>query len=337
MKTFDAMKTILLFTLSFLSLGLMAQQASFNAATGTVQGRQYVGGLIGGASGTASSVTHSYAKGDVSGQSHAGGLIGSNAGAVSDCYAVGVPDAPAFLGGFAGSNAGSITRSYWDTERSGQLTSAGGTGRTTDEMTWPYAPNAYEGWDFSTIWTADETPYSNDGYPLLRQSPVHRLQVRAYPPDGGVATGGGYFKSGQQARVEAVADPEFNFLGWYLGNLEVSSDADLDWTVTTTQTLTARFVRRPNSTQEVASNDMPTVRLYPNPVRGSLTVDIQGGVQPVTSLRLFHPMGYLLREERLSGRGDIRWVMDVSSLQPGIYFIQVAWDGGQLTRKIVRE
>jgi hypothetical protein len=296
-----------------------------------------VGGLIGGTSASDAQIAHSYAKGDVSGQSHAGGLIGSNAGSVSDCYAVGVPDASAFLGGFAGSNAGAITRSYWDTERSGQLTSAGATGRTTDEMTWPYAPNAYEGWEFTHIWAADETPYSNDGYPLLRQSPVYQLQVRAFPPDGGTVSGGGYFKSGQMVRLEAIADPEFNLLGWYQGNQQVSSDASLDWVVSATQTMTARFVRRPNSTQDAEVASGPMVKLYPNPVKGTLMVEIEGGTQLVQSLRLYHPMGYMLREERITGRGDVRFGLDVSALRGGLYILQVNWEGGQVTKKFIKE
>jgi hypothetical protein len=336
MKSSFRVNAILYLMVAVFNLPINAQQSSFNVATGTVQGRHYVGGLIGGSSAD-SRITHSYAKGDVSGQSHIGGLIGSNAGIIDECYAVGVPTASTLFGGFAGSNTGSITRSYWDAERSGQLTSAGAIGRTTDEMTWPYAPNAYEGWDFTHIWAADETPYNNDGYPLLRQSPVYQLQVRAFPPDGGTVTDGGYFKSGQMLRLEATAEVEFNLQGWYLGNQLIASDPTLEWVVNAKQTLTARFVRRPNSTQDSKVTTGPMVKLYPNPVKGSLIIDIQGLDNVLQSVRLYHLMGHLIHEERITSRGDVRFRLDVSALRSGLYILQVNWEGGQVTRKIVKD
>ena len=68
--------------------------------------------------------------------------------------------------GYAGTiNQGTvITKSYWDKETSGQTTSAGGEGRTTQEMTSvPRPENTYVDWNFDTIW--DQV----DGkYPWLR-------------------------------------------------------------------------------------------------------------------------------------------------------------------------
>jgi hypothetical protein len=46
-----------------------------------------------------------------------------------------------------------ITNSYWDTETSGQLTSDGGTGKTTAEMK---TQSTYTNWDFVNIWAIKE-------------------------------------------------------------------------------------------------------------------------------------------------------------------------------------
>ncbi|MBP7050338.1 MAG: hypothetical protein KBE65_04925 [Phycisphaerae bacterium] len=89
--------------------------------------------------------------------SGAGGLVGSNRGTIRLSYATGAvvtaPSVDAFgaaldAGGLVGYSYGdAIEHSFWDTETSGQATSAGGTGLTTAEM---QAASIFleAGWDF---------------------------------------------------------------------------------------------------------------------------------------------------------------------------------------------
>jgi hypothetical protein len=58
--------------------------------------------------------------------------------------------------------------SYWNLESSGQVTSAGGIGRTTDEKTFTYAANTYEDWNLTEIWQPDTEYFVNAGYPYLQ-------------------------------------------------------------------------------------------------------------------------------------------------------------------------
>jgi hypothetical protein len=69
------------------------------------------------------------------------------------------------LNGFIGTggNVGTTVSSFWDTQTSGQTTSASGTGKTTAEMK---TQATFTGWDFTTIWDIDSG--KNDGYPHLR-------------------------------------------------------------------------------------------------------------------------------------------------------------------------
>ena len=69
----------------------------------------FVGGLVGVDEAAAHAITQSYATGAVSGLSFTGGLIGRNFGA-------------------------SVSASYWDTQTTGQPTSAGGTSKTTSAL-----------------------------------------------------------------------------------------------------------------------------------------------------------------------------------------------------------
>ncbi|HPF09004.1 MAG TPA: hypothetical protein PL020_04640, partial [Candidatus Cloacimonadota bacterium] len=88
---------------------------------------------------------------------------------ITNCYSYGSVSGTSDVGGLIGYNTdSSVTRSYWDTQTSGQATSAGGGGRTTAEMTYPYATNTYQDWDFTETWVADSGSAINDGYPYLR-------------------------------------------------------------------------------------------------------------------------------------------------------------------------
>jgi len=127
-------------------------------STGVVFGENCVGGLVGDKwSGTISTC---YATGGVCGSSGVGGLVGySFSGAISACYATGAVSGSSDVGGLVGSkfNKGTIiTTSFWDTQTSGQSSSAGGTGKTTAQMKTQSTFTA-AAWDFTTpVWTICE-------------------------------------------------------------------------------------------------------------------------------------------------------------------------------------
>jgi hypothetical protein len=128
------------------NVGSVTQSYSTAAVSGTVR----VGGLagingIGGLGGRPGIATQCYSTGGVSGDSFVGGLVGDNkAGTVSQCYSTGTVRSRGTgeysgwsVGGLVGSNnkEGAYTRAcFWDTQTSGQATSAGGTGKATAEM-----------------------------------------------------------------------------------------------------------------------------------------------------------------------------------------------------------
>ena len=105
-------------------------------ATGDVSGGDEVGGLVGFVNGD---IEKSYATGDVSGNSKVGGLAGIlDTGKTSESYATGSVSGNDNVGGLVGGtdpfDFAEVTSSYWDTESSGQSSSAGGTGLSTNEM-----------------------------------------------------------------------------------------------------------------------------------------------------------------------------------------------------------
>jgi hypothetical protein len=133
---------------------------SNSLSTGSVTGNYYVGGLTGSNSGTVSSsystasvsgssivsglvgindwdgiVSNSYSTGSVAGNYYIGGLVGVNFGTVDNSYSRGNVTGHEYVGGLLAVNwGGTGSNSFWDTETSGQATSASGTGKTTAEM-----------------------------------------------------------------------------------------------------------------------------------------------------------------------------------------------------------
>jgi len=132
-------------------------------STSVVSGRYYVGGLVG--SNGDGSVIQCYSTGALSGTGAVGGLVGYNNGDVTQCYSTGAVTGDSYVGGLVGRKyAGSLTGCFWDTQTSGQSTSAGGTGNTTAEM--QMAVTFLEaGWDFVNVWGIGE----NQTYPYLRK------------------------------------------------------------------------------------------------------------------------------------------------------------------------
>jgi hypothetical protein len=107
-------------------------------STGSVTGHAWVGGLVGYSED--STISNSYATGSVSGYSQVGGLVGwvclyEEESVVSNSYSTGNVAGDVYVGGLVGLNEdGTVSNSFWDTETSGQATSDGGTGRTTDQI-----------------------------------------------------------------------------------------------------------------------------------------------------------------------------------------------------------
>ena len=136
-----------------------------------VSGNNFVGGIAG--SGYHFNIGQSYNSGSITGNSVIGGILGGSNGAFSSglhySYSYGLITGNTETGGLLGRGGGiGVNYCYWDTETSEIDHSIGGEGRTTDEMTYPYAANTYIGWDFDTIWHSDPAML-NGGYPYLNE------------------------------------------------------------------------------------------------------------------------------------------------------------------------
>lgn len=156
--------------------------SSFSNAT--VRGGYSVGGLIGENLG--GTVADSYATGDVTLTQRifsAGGLVGLAAyGAkVLNSYSTGQvlnPNGGADVGGLIGSMVfdATVSASYFDSEKSGTMLSAGGEPRSTAEM---QQKKTFSGWDFNNTWRIVE----GSSYPMLRALTQGKITLTAAARD----------------------------------------------------------------------------------------------------------------------------------------------------------
>ncbi len=136
-----------------------------------VSGNWNVGGLLGKTGNELAAVRNCYATGSVVGDTNVGGLVGQiERGAAQRCFSAGSVSGNQYVGGLAGRVRilGSELHSFWDTEASGQATSAAGTGKTTAQMMTIGTFSAVN-WDFVQTWTICD----GINYPvLLEQIPI---------------------------------------------------------------------------------------------------------------------------------------------------------------------
>jgi hypothetical protein len=132
-------------------------------ARSVVTGQWGIGGLAGW---NDASITDCYAEGSTEGQEEVGGLVGFNSagGRIASSYSTARVTGQANTGGLVGfKTGGTFSCSFWDTQTSGQPTSAAGSEQRTAAMQ-TAATFVDVGWDFADVWMICE----GRDYPRLR-------------------------------------------------------------------------------------------------------------------------------------------------------------------------
>jgi hypothetical protein len=127
-----------------------------------------VGGLVGGSNN--SKIINSFSRCTVQGTNQVGGILGLNSTSalLKNCYSTGAVTGSSNYGGLVGANSSTVTNCYWDTESSGNATSAAGTGVTTAQLKSEASLLSW-GWNLVVLWDVDAA--FNDGYPGLGVAP----------------------------------------------------------------------------------------------------------------------------------------------------------------------
>lgn len=333
----------------------------------------HVGGLVGSMDGD---VSDSYANGTVSGVNEVGGLIGSaNGGSTTtNCYSTGNVSGTSSIGGFMGyAEAGdememmpgaTITNCFWDTEASGNATSAAGTSKTTAEMK-DYLTFTSAGWDFkgesangtNDIWNIGNS--RNDEYPYLDWQ---------YPGDDTpLPVTLAYFKAeAEQGRVmlswRTESETENAVFRVYrndamIAELEgagtTSEPQDYQWTdnyvipgrsytyVLADVDLKGKETKHPEIEVEIevedgTGRDFNIGAAYPNPFNPATVVPLSLTKDAMVSAMLYDITGRPLRELHngtlSAGSHDLK--IDGADLSTGVYLLHVRMNDAVHVQKI---
>ncbi len=161
--------------------GLIGQSSSgivnksYSACSVTGSGN-YIGGLEGAQNLYSCQINNSYAIGNVTCGTNVGGLLGrgsAGGGTITNSYATGKVTG-SNTGGLIGNTAITVNNSFWDTETTGQSSSAGGTGESTSNMK-SSSTFTGAGWDFGSTWAINSG--INNGYPYLQNVTILSVEL----------------------------------------------------------------------------------------------------------------------------------------------------------------
>lgn len=134
-------------------------------------------------------------------------------GTITECYSSGPVSWIQNGGGLVGENSnGPVTLSFWCTETTGQSTSAGGTGITTDQLL-QSATFIEAGWDYAGIWTqvdGQTLPYFSDA---TIPGTYYNFSVSA-EGNGTVSCSGGNYPAWSLVDLTVEAGSGYTFAGW---------------------------------------------------------------------------------------------------------------------------
>lgn len=205
-------------------LGSMSGVVSKCYAVSNVQGFHELGGLVG--LNFNGQIEDSFAFTMVIGSGPVGGLVGVNGGSVTNCFSSGWVEGDLNFGGLVGVDVGGsdavVLNSFWDMPSSGQETSTGGTGATTEAMTHA-AMFADAGWDFSETWAIEE----GGTYPYLQEVPFPQEEVTlSISVDGeGTVTAApdaAVYRAGTPVTLTAVAGEGYSPMYWQVEDSPVA-------------------------------------------------------------------------------------------------------------------
>ncbi len=146
---------------------------------------------------------------------------------------------------------------------------------------------------------------------------------------GGTVTGGGTFGSGASVTVNATPSAGWNFTGWQVNGVTVSTTPDYTFPLTGNITLTAVFTENTTTTGNISDDGI--VKVSPNPTTGLITFDLSGCNHLPVQVEIFTVQGVRIGSHRLFDKMQL----DISTYSGGIYYLRFEDESGR-TRFVYR-
>lgn len=197
--------------------------------TGTVTtlGNSSVGGLVGDASNT--TIRNSYSTANITGGNCVGGLVGNlYNSSITNSYSTGLVSGNGnvwAIGGLVGNSNSTITNSYWNTETSGQSTSAGGTGLTSAQFT---NSSNFISWD-SSIWAFSGNDFEGFASNVITSPVLRALFSPTILFEGGYGTSSNPYTITNWTQLQNINNSNILTLNYYFKLLNNLSSSTSDY------------------------------------------------------------------------------------------------------------
>lgn len=146
------------------------------------------------------------------------------------------------------------------------------------------------------------------------------------PENAGTVTGADTYKEAQTVTLTATANEGYKFLNWTENGEVVSNEAKYLFIATKDRNLVANF-ELTDGIDELSS----AFNLYPNPANDRLHIESKVKINEVTIYDVYG------RQQELSAISGQQTVIDVTSLNNGIYFVKIVTDNGEVIKRFVKQ
>ena len=146
------------------------------------------------------------------------------------------------------------------------------------------------------------------------------------PENAGTVTGADTYKEAQTVTLTATANEGYKFLNWTEDGEVVSNEAKYLFIATKDRDLVANF-ELTDGIDELSS----AFNLYPNPANDRLHIESKVKINEVTIYDVYG------RQQELSAISGQQTVIDVTSLNNGIYFVKIVTDNGEVIKRFVKQ
>ena len=146
------------------------------------------------------------------------------------------------------------------------------------------------------------------------------------PANSGFVTGTGLYNVGDLVTLRAIPMANWSFNNWIYNDVTVSNDEVYSFVAQTNIQYVAKF----KNNYAIEDTEEPTIKIYPNPADGSVTVESEN----MEYIQVFSILGKEKIVQTVSGKTSVN--IDMSNLPAGLYYFRITTNDGFVTRKIVK-
>jgi len=304
-------------------------------SSGTVNGDYSIGGFAGWT--YYHPISNSYTSATVNGNTRVGGFAGtSEEGNIINCYSSGNTIGTNDVGGFVGLDyLGIYDNDFWNTETSGQLTTAGNaaginslqmqTQTTFTDSTWDFISEITNGMD--DIWQMGNCE-TNNSFPILAWQTLNPLPTTPTINASGNIT----FCDGGSVTINSSTGD--NYL-WSTGDTTSSiivSDSDTVYVITESNEGCLSDTSNTIITSEIDCSGIEelenTVTIYPNPTSDFIMINTNGTIE---NIKLYNALGKMI------GTYYNQHIIQVSELNSGIYLVEINIKDQKIIERIIKK